>query len=149
MGLIRTCTGGAIRPFSKASNSSRNRRNFSFEYIRHPYLVQNTNKLIGSEHGSGITCPDIIKVAEAHGLEADCIANTDELNSKVQLVLSRPGPFVCEGIMPETQPLIPRVSSLKKPDGSIISKPLEDLYPFLDRKEFAENMIVDTVEILK
>ncbi len=42
-----------------------------------------------------------------------------------------------------------RVSSLKKPDGSIISKPLEDLYPFLDRKEFAENMIVDPVEILK
>ena len=51
--------------------------------------------------------------------------------------------------MPETQPLIPRVSSLKKPDGSIVSKPIEDLYPFLDRKEFADNMIIDSVEILK
>jgi acetolactate synthase-1/2/3 large subunit len=51
--------------------------------------------------------------------------------------------------MPETQALIPRVSSLKKPDGSIVSKPLEDLYPFLDREEFKDNMIVDPVEILK
>jgi acetolactate synthase I/II/III large subunit len=106
-------------------------------------------RFVGSEKSSGITCPDIIKVAEAHGLEADRIANTDELHAKIHSVLDKPGPFVCEVIMPATQPLIPRVSSLKKPDGSIISKPIEDLYPFLDRKEFAENMIVDPVEILK
>ena len=106
-------------------------------------------RFVGSEKSSGITCPDIIKVAEAHGLEADRIANTNELHAKIHSVLDKPGPFVCEVIMPETQPLIPRVSSLKKPDGSIISKPIEDLYPFLDRKEFAENMFVDSVEILK
>ena len=38
---------------------------------------------------------------------------------------------------------------LKKPDGTIISKPIEDLYPFLSREEFFENMIVDPTEILK
>ena len=106
-------------------------------------------KFVGSEKGSGVTCPDIVKVAKAYGLETDRIANTDELHAKIQSVLSKPGPFVCEVIMSETQPLIPRVSSLKKPDGSIISRPLEDLYPFLDRKEFAEQMIIDTIEILK
>jgi acetolactate synthase-1/2/3 large subunit len=106
-------------------------------------------KFVGSEKSSGITCPDIVKVAEAHGLEATCIANTDELHAKIHSILDKPGPFVCEIIMPETQPLIPRVSSLKKPDGSIISKPIEDLYPFLDRKEFRDNMIIDPVEILK
>jgi acetolactate synthase-1/2/3 large subunit len=57
--------------------------------------------------------------------------------------------MVCEIIMGENQPLIPRVSSLKKPDGTIISKPIEDLYPFLSREEFMENMIVDPTEILK
>tara|TARA_B100000676_G_C17664789_1_gene623285 strand:- start:525 stop:650 length:126 start_codon:yes stop_codon:yes gene_type:complete len=40
--------------------------------------------------------------------------------------------------MGENQPLIPRVSSLKKPDGSITPKPLEDLFPFLSREEFAK-----------
>jgi acetolactate synthase-1/2/3 large subunit len=52
-------------------------------------------------------------------------------------------------MMPEDQLLIPRVSSLKTPDGTIISKPLEDMYPFLDRKEFLENMVIDPFEVLK
>jgi acetolactate synthase I/II/III large subunit len=51
--------------------------------------------------------------------------------------------------MVENQPLTPRVSFLKKPDGAIVSKPVEDLYPFLSREEFAANMIVDPTEILK
>jgi acetolactate synthase-1/2/3 large subunit len=39
----------------------------------------------------------------------------------------------------------PRVTSIQRPDGSFLSKPLEDLWPFLDRSEFAENMIVEPV----
>jgi len=38
------------------------------------------------------------------------------------------------------------VSSEVKPDGRIISKPMEDLWPFLDRKEFRKNMLVTPVE---
>jgi len=106
-------------------------------------------KFVGSEKSSGITCPNIVKLAEAHGLKTARIADNDELHAKIESVLNNPGPLVCEVIMPETQALIPRVSSLKKPDGSIISKPLEDLYPFLDREEFRDNMIIDPVEILK
>jgi acetolactate synthase-1/2/3 large subunit len=36
----------------------------------------------------------------------------------------------------------PRLASVQRPDGSFVSKPLEDLAPFLDRAEFLENMIV-------
>jgi acetolactate synthase-1/2/3 large subunit len=39
----------------------------------------------------------------------------------------------------------PRVTSIQRPDGSFVSKPLEDLFPFLDRDEFAQNMIVEPV----
>jgi hypothetical protein len=28
------------------------------------------------------------------------------------------------------------------PDGTLVSKPLEDMYPFLPRDEFMQNMIV-------
>jgi acetolactate synthase-1/2/3 large subunit len=31
---------------------------------------------------------------------------------------------------------------VQKPDGSMVSRPLEDLYPFLAREEFLANMIV-------
>jgi acetolactate synthase-1/2/3 large subunit len=106
-------------------------------------------RFVGAEESSGLTCPDIIKVATAYGLQTVRIANTKELNEKIDSVIQASGPIVCEIIMEENQPLIPRVSSLKKPDGSIISKPIEDLYPFLSREEFLENMIVDPTEILK
>ena len=46
------------------------------------------------------------------------------------------------------QPLIPKVTSAVKPDGKLISKPLEDMYPFLPREEFYKNMIIDPVEEL-
>lgn len=46
------------------------------------------------------------------------------------------------------QPLTPRTSSMKLPDGTITSRPLEDLYPFLPREQLKAEMIVPTVEIL-
>jgi acetolactate synthase-1/2/3 large subunit len=35
------------------------------------------------------------------------------------------------------------MSSRKLPDGSIVSPPLEDMFPFLDREELASNIIHD------
>ena len=35
------------------------------------------------------------------------------------------------------------IQSYQKPDGSFVSKPLEDLFPFLPREEFLANMIVE------
>jgi acetolactate synthase I/II/III large subunit len=54
-----------------------------------------------------------------------------------------------EIVMDPMQPLIPRSSSMKLPDGSITSRPIEDLYPFLPREELRENMIVPTVEVFQ
>ena len=119
-------------------------------YLTIKLMQQNHfGRYVASENSSGVSCPDIIKVAQAYGIKTERIANHQELHDKIDKVLAEPGPFVCEIMMPEDQPLIPRVSSIKKPDGSIISKPLEDLYPFLNREEFLENMLVEPVEILK
>ena len=118
-------------------------------YLTIKLMQQNHfGRYIGSDPSSGLTCPDIVKVATAYGIKAERISNNDQLHARIDEILSEPGPFVCEVMMPEDQSLIPRVSSMKKPDGTIVSKPLEDLYPFLDREEFFENMIVKPVEIL-
>ena len=102
-------------------------------YLTIKLMQQNHfGRYIGSDPGSGLSCPDIIKVANAYGIKTERISNHDELHDKIDNVLAQDEPFVCEIIMPEDQPLIPRVSSLKKPDGTIVSKPLEDLYPFLE-----------------
>jgi len=37
---------------------------------------------------------------------------------------------------------VPRVTSRRLANGRMISLPLEDMYPFLDRAEFLSNMII-------
>lgn len=119
-------------------------------YLTIKLMQQNHfGRYVGSDPSSGVSCPDIIKVGTAYGIRTERISNNNELHARIDDVLAEPGPFICEIMMPEDQQLIPRVSSLKKPDGTITAKPLEDLYPFLSREEFTENMIVKPVEILK
>lgn len=118
-------------------------------YLTIKLMQQNHfGRYVGSDPSSGVICPDIIKVATAYGIPSLRLNNQRELDEQLDSVLSQTGPFICEIMMPDDQPLIPRVSSLKKPDGTIISKPLEDLYPFLSRDEFAKNMIVEPVEVI-
>ena len=52
-----------------------------------------------------------------------------------------PGPVVCDVQMILDEVRMPRLASAQLPDGSFVSKPLEDLWPFLDREEFEANMI--------
>ena len=64
----------------------------------------------------------------------------DDLSAKITETLNYEGPIICDINMSPTQPLFPKVYSEKLPDGTMISKPLEDMYPFLERSEFEENM---------
>ena len=40
----------------------------------------------------------------------------------------------------------PMAKAIKTADGKMVSKPLEDMFPFLDRKEFYDNMYVKPIE---
>ena len=40
----------------------------------------------------------------------------------------------------------PRLASRRLPDGRMESPPLEDMFPFLDREELAENLLIPPVE---
>ena len=51
-----------------------------------------------------------------------------------------------EVIMPELQELIPKIIIKMRPDGSFINTPLEDLYPFLTRKQLEEEMLIPLID---
>ena len=90
---------------------------------------------------SGVEVPDFVKVAEAFGLPAVRISANSELADKIQQVLDMTGPVVCEVDCTENYTFAPKLSARKLPDGTMISPSLEDMYPFLDRKEMEENTI--------
>lgn len=103
-------------------------------------------QLVGSDPESGLTFPDIIKVATAYGLSTMRIEDQNDLRNKIRDVLNLPGPVICEIIAIPDEPRAPRLSSKQKSDGTMVSKPLEDMWPFLDREEFLANMIVPTLD---
>jgi acetolactate synthase-1/2/3 large subunit len=101
---------------------------------------------LGCDGLTGLTIPDIRKVAAAYGLSTARILSQANLSEQVRGVLETPGPVVCDVHVIPDEVRGPRLSSMQRPDGSMVSKPLEDLWPFLDREEFRANMIVPPLE---
>ena len=102
-------------------------------------------RLFGTDKDHGVGFPDMQKIAKAYGIPSMRIKKQKELREKLRKVLASKGPFLCEIMMPPDQPLIPRTKTIVKPDGTLVSKPLEDMYPFLPRNEFRKNMFVKPI----
>jgi acetolactate synthase I/II/III large subunit len=104
---------------------------------------------IGCSPETGVSIPDYRKVARAYGLKTALIEGQDtdqaDLRAAVRKVLSSRGAVVCDVHIIPDEIRAPRVTSIQRADGSFLSKPLEDLWPFLDRDEFRQNMIVEPV----
>lgn len=99
-------------------------------------------RLTGADAGSQMTLPDVLGVATAYGIPAVDLADPACMSSTIAQVLRYPGPVVCRVKTIADEQRTPRVSSFKKPDGSMDSMPLEDMWPPLPRDEFLHNMIV-------
>jgi acetolactate synthase-1/2/3 large subunit len=100
-------------------------------------------RFVGESPQSGLTLPDIVRVTQAYGLYSLRISDPD-LRAKIISFLDRPGPGLCEVILDPNQTFEPRLSSKRLPDGKIITVPLEDMFPFLDRKEYDENILYNS-----
>ena len=103
------------------------------------------SRLFGESKTSGISFPDTLKVAEAYGIKAIRIDSYENLPKVIDDVLSYDGPVVCDVVVPRDQLIIPTVGSKVNDDGSMTSRPLEDMLPFLDRDEYRSNLYVDEV----
>lgn len=101
-------------------------------------------RLTGCNKTSGVEVPDFVQVAQAFGLPAVRINTNDELAGKIQEALNTPGPVLCELDCTENYTFAPKLSARKLEDGTMISPSLEDMFPFLDRKEMEENMKIST-----
>lgn len=101
--------------------------------------------LVGCDATSGLELPDLSAVAKAFGIESRVIRPGDDVRKAIREALATPGPVICDVRVIPDEPREPRLVSKRLDDGTIVSSPLEDLYPFLDREEFAANMITATL----
>lgn len=99
-------------------------------------------RMVGSDPSSCLTLPDIRKVAEAYGIKTSEILDHTNIRETVRAVLDSPGPIVCAVNISSDQITAPRATSSVRPDGTVVSLPMEDMAPRLSREEFLANMIV-------
>jgi acetolactate synthase-1/2/3 large subunit len=97
-------------------------------------------RLFGEGPETGVWCPDSLRIAEAYGIKGVRIDSVDTMDAKIDEMLAHNGPVICDVMTPEWQLLIPRVSSEKLPDGRLVSRNYEDMYPYLPKAELELNM---------
>lgn len=92
--------------------------------------------LVGVCDGNGLSFPDLEKLSWAYGMRYVKIDDSSDVEAKVKEVLEGNDPVLCEVVLSDKQTFSPKLSSKVLPDGKIVSPPIEDMFPFLEREEF-------------
>lgn len=95
--------------------------------------------LVGVCDGNGLSFPSFERIAYAYDIAYEKISALSEVDEKVQKLLNREGPALCEVVVDPTQNFEPKLSSKVLPDGTIVSPPLDDMFPFLPKEEYERN----------
>lgn len=102
-------------------------------------------RLIAADETSGLTMAPFSKIAAAYGIRSIRIENEAELEAKMKEGLAGDDPVIIDVVVPRDEDRVPRLSNMQKANGQMVSKPLEDMFPFLEREEFLANMIIPPI----
>ena len=95
---------------------------------------KNFKKLTGSDDTSGVTMPNLEKIAKAFELKYIKIKNS-KLNYQLKNIFKNNTPSLIEVNMPKLQPLIPRLQAELQKNGQFKKLELQtDMYPHLPRE---------------
>ena len=100
---------------------------------------------IGPESGD-LSFPEYRKIAEAFGYRYYGAHSNAEMMRVVDEVLAQEGPVFTEIFTDTDQVWEPKSSTKRLPDGTLVSRPLEDLAPFLPREELEKQMLIPMIE---
>ncbi len=114
--------------------------NNGYGSIRTTQINYFNSRFIACDPASGLTLPDLEKFTTACGAAFHRITSQTDLQKSLAEVLGMRGPVVCELIMTPGQFTQPKVSSKQDENGRMITMPMEDLWPFLDRDELASQL---------
>ncbi len=102
-----------------ASIRSMQRNNFDGRYV-------------ASSGETGLTMPDIGRVAAAYGFQTFVIHDNQELDGVLPQILADDRPVLCELMVLPEETVSPRVKAVVGENGKMVSGPLEHMWPFDD-----------------
>lgn len=82
--------------------------------------------------------PHFENIGKAYGIPSSTVSNKEEMYTKIEELLSDDEPAILDIRLVEQMTTVePKL---------IVNKPIEDMYPFLDRDEFAQQMIIKPLD---
>lgn len=100
---------------------------------------------IGVGEDSGLGFPNFEKLAAGFEIPYTRCIKHENLTDIIQKVISDDQPHLCEVMLSLEQVFSPKLSSKQLPDGRIVTKPLEDMAPFLSHEEMKANMLIPMI----
>jgi acetolactate synthase I/II/III large subunit len=115
--------------------------NAGYHSIRQTQTTYFPDGLIGFDAATGVDYVPFEGLARAFSLPFRRCESLVEMDRALLDTFRCDGPSMCEAVLDPSQPFAPRVSSRKLEDGTMVSAPLDDMFPFLDREELARNRV--------
>jgi acetolactate synthase-1/2/3 large subunit len=117
--------------------------------------IKHTHNSLYKSNGSGatacgnfsdVTFPNFKKVINSFGFKFKSKKSDKNLDKWIQKILAYNTTVFAEVVMPEYQELIPKMNFRINDSGVIVSPPLEDMYPFLEKNELKQQMIIPLID---
>jgi len=113
--------------------------NDGYQSIRNTQTRFFDGRQVGTDAHSGVGNPNFEQLAAAFGIRHVLISNNAELRASIERAFADDGPWIVEMRVSQAQQRF-RASSYRKPDGTLASRPMEDMDPLLPREELERNM---------
>lgn len=95
--------------------------------------------LVGADFQTGLSNPSFEFLSKSFDMKYFKIDNNSEIDLQIDKVLKENGPVLCELNISEDVRIEPKAQAIKNADGTITSKPLNDMYPYLPVEEIDFN----------
>ena len=117
----------------------------SIRLTQQKYFSHNTRVGIGRE-SHDLSFPSLERLAAAYGYPYAACRKNSELSEVLDAALEREGACIVEMFVDTKQVFEPKSAAKKLDDGTLVSPPLEDLAPFLERDELKSIMKIPIIE---
>jgi len=89
--------------------------------------------------------PNFKKIAKSYNIKFSKIINNKQIDIKLKEILKTDVAEIIEVVIDPKKHLYPKLTSQIGANGKMSTSPLEDLYPFIDRKELKKIMISENI----
>lgn len=120
-----------------------------FVFNNNGYLsIRNTqDKFFDSRHfginsKSGISFPSLLDIANTYGFKYEIIYDIEKADLVINNAMEYDGAVLIEVICPEIEQIYPTTATQISNEGTMVSQPLENMYPFLSDEEYQTEMII-------